>query len=152
MPEDYQPRIPQFDGTGPISAHQHVDRMNDSFDLQELDKESVKIRLFSQSLIGQVRKWFKELPVDSINDFPGFHQTFLTRWEIKKNPLHILSEYEIIRRGPGESVKDYCTRFNSVYNTILANIKPPQGLSLIKFLDGFEVDWLTSLGKEIHPH
>jgi hypothetical protein len=35
-------------------------------------------------------------------------------------------------------VQDYCTRFNNIYNAIPTNIKPPQGLALIKFLDGFD--------------
>jgi hypothetical protein len=60
--------------------------------------------------------------------------------EVKKNPLQILSEYESIKRSPGESVQDYCTRFNNIYNAIPTNIKPPQGLALIKFPDGFDVD------------
>jgi hypothetical protein len=33
MPQDYQTRIPQFDGTGTFNAKQHVDTMNDFFDL-----------------------------------------------------------------------------------------------------------------------
>jgi hypothetical protein len=33
MPGDYQTRLPQFDGTGPLNAQQHVDKMNDYFDL-----------------------------------------------------------------------------------------------------------------------
>lgn len=52
MPQDYQTRIPQFDGTRPITAQQQVDRMNDNFDLQEVDEENVKMRLLAQSLIG----------------------------------------------------------------------------------------------------
>jgi hypothetical protein len=32
-------------------------------------------------------------------------------------------------------VKDYYTRFNNMYNAIPADIKPPQGLTLIKFPD-----------------
>jgi hypothetical protein len=35
---------------------------------------------------------------------------------------------------------DYCIHFNNIYNTIPVDIKPPQGLSLIKFPDGFDVD------------
>ena len=31
MPQDYQSRIPQFDSTGPITAQQHIDKMNDYF-------------------------------------------------------------------------------------------------------------------------
>jgi hypothetical protein len=38
MPQDYQTRLPQFDGTGPLNAQQHVDKMNDYFDLQEVDE------------------------------------------------------------------------------------------------------------------
>jgi hypothetical protein len=37
-------------------------------------------------------------------------------------------------------VQDYCTHFNNMYNVILVDIKPPQGLALIKFPDGFDVD------------
>jgi hypothetical protein len=33
MPRDYQTKLPQFDGTGPLNAQQHVDKMNDYFDL-----------------------------------------------------------------------------------------------------------------------
>jgi hypothetical protein len=65
---------------------------------------------------------------------------FLDRWEVKKNPLQILSEYENIKRNQGETVQDYCTRFNNLYNAIPTEIKPPQGLALIKFPDGFDAD------------
>jgi hypothetical protein len=37
-------------------------------------------------------------------------------------------------------VQDYCTRFNNLYNAIPAAIKPPQGLALLKFPDGFDAD------------
>ena len=32
MPQEYQNRIPQFDGTRPITVQQHVDKLNDYFD------------------------------------------------------------------------------------------------------------------------
>jgi hypothetical protein len=59
---------------------------------------------------------------------------------VKKDPIQILSEYENIKRSQGESVQDYCTRFNNLYNAIPADIKPPPGLVLIKFSDGFDAD------------
>ena len=99
--------------------------MNDCFDLQEVDDESVKLKMFAQSLGGEVRKWFKYLPPNSINDIPTFHQTFLNRWEVKKNSLQILSEHENIKREVGESVEDYCARFNNTYNAIRINLKLP---------------------------
>ena len=64
---------------------------------------------------------------------------------MKKDPLSILSEYDNIKRNVGESVQDYCIRFNSIYNAIPADIKPPRGSALIKFLDGFNLDMAYQL-------
>lgn len=98
------------------------------------------MRLFAQTLTGDVKKWFKAFPANNIADLANFHRLFIDRRERKKNPLQILSEYDSIRRASNESVQDYCTRFNNIYNPIPANIKPPPNLALIKFTDGFDVD------------
>jgi hypothetical protein len=111
MPQDYQTRLQQFDATGTLNAQQHVDKMNDYLDLQEVDKVDVQMRLFIQSLTGDVKKWFKALPTASIPDLVAFQRSFLDIWEVKKNPLQILSEYENIKRNQGETVMDYCTHF-----------------------------------------
>jgi hypothetical protein len=87
MPQDYQTRLPQFDSTGPLNAQQHVDKVNDYFDLQEVDEVDVKMRLFAQSLTGEVKNWFKALPATTITDIVVFHRAFLDMWEVKKNPL-----------------------------------------------------------------
>jgi len=124
--------------------------MNDYFELHEIDEEDVQMRLFSQTLVGDVKKWFKYLPIGHIVDLNVFHRLFINRRERKKNPLQILSEYENIKRAPNESVQDYCTRFNNIYNAIPANIKPPLDLALIKFPDGFDTDMSYQL-REINP-
>ena len=51
-----------------------------------------------------------------------------------------MSEHENIKRNVGETVQDYCLRFNVVYNAIPANLKPPVGLAFLKFPDGFDAD------------
>jgi hypothetical protein len=140
MPQDYQTRLPQFDGTGPLNVQQHVDKMNDYFDLHEVVEDYVQMILFAQSLIGDIKKWYKGLRATSLLDLTAFQRSFLDRWEVKKNPLQILSEYENIRRNQGETVQYYCTHFNNLYNAIPAEIKPPQGLALIKFTDGFDAN------------
>jgi hypothetical protein len=61
MPQYYQMRLPQFDGTRPLNAQQHNDKMNDSFDLQEVDEVDVQMRLFAQILTGDIKKWYKGL-------------------------------------------------------------------------------------------
>jgi hypothetical protein len=64
--------------------------MNDYFDPQEVDEVDVKMRLFAQSLTGDIKRWFKSLHPASITDLATFHKNFLDRWEVKKNPLQIL--------------------------------------------------------------
>lgn len=54
MPIDYQTKIPFFDATQTIISQQHVDKMNDLFDLHEVEIEDVKMRLFVQSFGGEV--------------------------------------------------------------------------------------------------
>ena len=103
------------------------------------------MRLFAQSLGGEVRKWFKGLTPHSINDLQGFHQSFLNKWEVRKNPLQILADYNNLHRNPGESVQAYCTRFNSIYNALPPELKPPQGSALNKFPEGFDSDITYSL-------
>ena len=93
------------------------------------------MRLFAQTLTGDVKKWFKAFPANHIVDLANFQRIFIDRWERKKNPLKIISKYDNIRRAPNDSIQDYCTRFNDIYNAILAKIKPPPHLELIKFPD-----------------
>ena len=118
LPQDYQSKIPLYDASNSITASQHVDKTNDYFDRNKIDDETTKLRLFTQSLRGEVRKCVKGLTPHSINDLQVFHQTFLNKWEVRKNPLQILSDYKKLHRNTGESVQAYCTRFNSVYNAL----------------------------------
>ena len=89
-----------FDNTSAYSTQQHVDILNDVFNFQEVDEADVKMRLFAQSLGGDVKKWFRSLPAGSIANLDDFHQTFLDGWEIKKNPLELLNGYKILKRKP----------------------------------------------------
>ena len=100
--------------------------MEDAFDYMEIEEEKIKMRIFAQSLGEDVKKWFKNLPPNSINDLPSLHQTFINKWELKKNPLQILAEYSSLKRNQGESVHDYSTRFNSVYNALPPHMNLPK--------------------------
>ena len=64
---------------------------------------------------------------------------------MKKNPLQILAEYEKIKRNVGESIQDYCVRLNAVYNEIPDHLKPPMGIAMMKFPDGFDANMAYQL-------
>lgn len=61
--------------------------MIDYFELHEVNEDDVQMRLFAQTLAGDVKKWFKSLPPNHIFDLDAFHQLFINRWERKKNSL-----------------------------------------------------------------
>ena len=91
MPQDYQSKIFLFDATGQYTSQQHVDKINNYFELHEIDESHVQMRLFAQTLTRDVKKWFKGLPTNHIVDLGAFHRLFINRWERNKNPLQILS-------------------------------------------------------------
>ena len=91
LAQGYSERIRTYGREGDISARQHLDRFNDFCDLEEVDYEDAKMRLFAQIFYGEVKKWFRVLPAGSIHDFQEFWTTFLRKWEMKKNSLHLLT-------------------------------------------------------------
>jgi len=99
MPQDYQSKITPFDGSGSYTAQQHTKKITDYFEIYEIDADDVRMRIFFQSLTGEVRTWFRALLANSINDLESLYRTFLNIWEKKKDPLQILSEYENLKRG-----------------------------------------------------
>lgn len=103
------------------------------------------MRLFVQTFSGEVRKWFRGFPVARIATLAELQRKFLDRWELKRNPLQILAEYEQIKWNAGESVQDFCIRFNSVYNEIPDHLRLPVGLAMMKFPDGFDADMAYQL-------
>lgn len=61
-------------------------------ELHEVDEVDVQMRLFAQTLNGDVKKWFKALPINHIADLANFHRLFIDSRERKENPLQILSK------------------------------------------------------------
>lgn len=151
MPIDYQSKIFRFDATSHYTAQWYVNMMSDFFELHEIDEADVEIRLFSQTLIGDVNKWFKSFLSNHIADLENFQRLFIDRWENKKDPLQILLEYENIRRRPNETIQCYCTIFNNICNAVPVNLRPPPNLALIKFPNGFNIDMAYQLSERNPP-
>jgi hypothetical protein len=130
-----------YDVEGNVSAQKHLDWFNDFVDLEEVDYEDEKMRLFAQSLAGEVRKWFRSLPTTSIQNFEAFETSFLAKWGDKKNPLQFLTHYNNMRRSHDETVHEFSARFIKVYNSIPTEVKPPSRASQLRYVDSFESDF-----------
>ena len=87
MPQDYQSKITPFDGSGTYTAQQHTKKMTYYFEIYEVDADDVIMRVFVQSLTGDVRTLFRSLRENNINDLQTLYTQFLVRWEKKKDPL-----------------------------------------------------------------
>jgi hypothetical protein len=72
-------------------------------------------------------------------------QVFLDRWVIMGNVFLILEEYDHLKRQSGRSVQHFSSRFNKVYHSIPADIRPPPGLAHLRFPDDFDPEMAFQL-------
>jgi hypothetical protein len=127
-----------YDVESNVSAQKHLDWFNDFVYLEEVDFEDAKMRFFSQSLAGEVKKLFIALPTTSIQNFEAFETSFLAKWGDKKNHLQLLTQYNNMRRSPDETIQGFPARFIKVYNSIPTEVKPPPRVAQLRYVDSFE--------------
>ena len=82
------------------------------------------MRLFVQSLEGNVRIWFRQLPTASIRNWEELTTIFKKKWGVKKDPLYFLIEFDELKRNFGEPVSDFIKRFNKLYHKMPTDCKP----------------------------
>ena len=73
----------------------------------EVGEDDVCIRMFSLSLQGKVKSWFKDLLAASISNFHQFTQVFLDRWVVMGNFFLIIEKYNHLKRQPGETIQHF---------------------------------------------
>ena len=103
------------------------------------------MRLIAQNFYGEVKKWFRCLTIGIIHDFQEFETAFLRKWERNKNSLHLLMQYNNLKRGPTEFVQDFSTRFMRTYDSIPVDVKPPPSASKLHYADAFSSEFTLLL-------
>ena len=63
---DYHKYLPMFNGQGETTVEEHQDAFLSYANNQNIEAKDVWMRMFVQSLDGEVRGWFRELPANSI--------------------------------------------------------------------------------------
>ena len=70
FPANYYKHLPKFDGEhGNITSEKHIQGFENYLDLFDVEEDDVCIRLFSLSLQGRAKEWFKSLSAASISNF-----------------------------------------------------------------------------------
>jgi hypothetical protein len=123
---DYLKYMPKFTGEGELTAKEHLAAFYSYADNLNIENEDVWMRVFVQSLDGEVRKWSRGLAPGSIVGIEVLDSSFLRQWGDRKDFIYYMTEFGSLKKIEGESVSDFSKRFNKMYNKIPAKINPSE--------------------------
>ena len=135
---DYQKYLLIFNGQGDVTAEEHWNTYLIYADNQNFENEDVWMRVFVQSLDGEVRKWFRELPPNSIDGIDALEDVFMRQWVDTKYYLYYIAEFGSLKRKKDEAVGDFSKRFNKMYSRIPAEIKPSETSAKLTYANSFD--------------
>jgi hypothetical protein len=142
---DYLKYMPKFSGEGDVTAEEHLAAFYSYADNLNIENEDVWMRVFIQSLDGEVRKWFRGLAPGSIAGIEALDNVFLRQWGDRKDYIYYMTEFGSLKKQEGESVSDFSKRFNKMYNKIPAEIKPSEASAQISYASAFDPDFCLVL-------
>ena len=96
------------------------------------------MRVFVQSLYGEVRKWFRELPPNSIDGITSLEEVFTRQWGDTKDYLYYITEFGALKRKQGETIIDFTKHFNKMYSQIPTKIKHIETFAKITYANYFD--------------
>jgi hypothetical protein len=120
MPPRYENWLPRFTGNDGVIAENHMDNFWAFFQLHTIsdDAEDLAMKLFSATLHGNARKWYDNLLDASITSMDQLEETFLKRWNIKIEDIHMLiKRLEYMKQTQNDTVKEFHTRFENFSTT-----------------------------------
>jgi hypothetical protein len=142
---DYLKYMPKFTGEEDVTVEEHLAAFYSYADNLNIENEDVWMRVFVQSLDGEVRKWFRGLTPGSIVGIEALDDAFLRQWGDKKDFMYYITEFGSLKRKEGESVSDFSKRFNKMYNKIPAEINPTEASAKITYASAFDPDFCLLL-------
>ena len=142
---DYQKYMPKFTGAEEYTAEEHIEAFYAYAENINITEEDVWTRVFVQSLDGQARKWFKDLPANSITGIEQLDEAFLKYWGERRDLLYYMSEFGSLKRKDGESVSNFIKRFNKMFGKIPTEIKPSDASAKITFSAAFDAEFCLIL-------
>jgi hypothetical protein len=135
---DYLKYMPKFTREEEITTKENlVSFYNYAYNLN-IENEDVWMRVFVQSLDGEVRKWFRGLTPRSIAGIEALDDVFLRQWGDKKYFMYYITDFGSLKRKEGEYVSDFSKMFNKMYKKIPAKIKPIEASAKITYARVFD--------------
>ena len=94
--------------------------------------------MFVQSLDGEVRRWFRELPTNSITLIEELQDVFMRQWGDTKDHTYYITEFGSLRTKKYETIADFYKRFNKMYGRISIEIKPSETIEKLTYANAFD--------------
>ena len=107
------------------------------------------MRMFVQSLNGEVRRWFRELPTNSITIIEELQDLFMKQWGDTKDHAYYITKFGALRRKKDETIFDFSKRFNKMYGRISVEIKPSETSAKITYASAFDHEFPLLLRERI---
>jgi hypothetical protein len=106
--------LPGFAGRNGERADFHMNDFYSYFRLHPVadEAEDVVMILFANTLHGDARQWYYDLPDASITSMDQFEEVFLEKWGIKSEDIPLLlKNFENIKQTENETLFDFQSRF-----------------------------------------
>ncbi|XP_057770862.1 uncharacterized protein LOC130990653 [Salvia miltiorrhiza] len=88
--------------------------------------EGIKCRIFSTTLTGMAKQWFRALGPDSIHSFEQLHDTFMCQFASSKRAEKTVMSLMDLKQEPTGTLKEFAARFTK------ASLEVPKAESQIK--------------------
>ena len=135
---DYQKYLPRFNGQDETIAEEHWESFLSYAANPNIEAKDVYMRMFVQILDGDVRKWFRELPANSITIIEDLQDLFMRQWGDTKDHTHYITEFGALRRKKDETIAYFSKIFNKMYSRIPAEIKPLETSAKLTYANDFD--------------
>jgi hypothetical protein len=112
--ENYMKNLQKFMGEGYLIATENIAFFYQFVDILGIEHKYFYSRMLVKTFEGQVRTWFRGLPVGSIQSYYDLQNPFLRQWGEKKDHLYYLTEFEALRKNNFESVLKFTQRFKKM--------------------------------------
>jgi hypothetical protein len=132
--------LPRYNGEGDVTAEEHLVAFYIFANNFNIDYADVWMRLFVQSLDGEVRKWFHDLPPTSITDIDELDESFIKQWGVRRDYMYYITDFGALKRKNGESISNFTKRFNKMYGRIPDDIKLTEALAKITYANAFDAE------------
>jgi hypothetical protein len=119
--------LPGFTGRNGERADFHVNDFYSYFRLHPVadEAEDVVMILFANTLHGDARQWYYDLPDASITSMDQFEEVFLEKWGIKSEDIPLLlKNFEDIKQRENETLFDFQNRFEDTLYQIPKDHRP----------------------------